>query len=310
MSSLTDLPRLIGFFSYSRDDDEGDDGALSALSDRIYNELRSQLGRTKDNFQLWRDKDALGAGEIWKEKLEAAVAQSAFFIPMVTPSAVQSPYCQFEFETFLKRERELGRNDLFFPVLYIAVPELAGGQNSSNPVISIVAERQFVDWRSIRHRNASSTEVKQTVEQFCAVIAKKLREKWVSLEEQAAIDEQKRVDEERRRQEQAQRERDAEGQRKALAVQRREQEDRAKREAEEKAARLKVEAEARQQETQRADEELRAKNSPGPAPSVAIPEKSKITETDARIMVGAVIFLIAILLFATFGLIYGYVNRI
>jgi len=29
MGSLADLPKLIGFFSYSRNDDEGDDGAVS-----------------------------------------------------------------------------------------------------------------------------------------------------------------------------------------------------------------------------------------------------------------------------------------
>jgi hypothetical protein len=35
MSSLADLPELVGFFSYSREDDEGAFGALSALRERI-----------------------------------------------------------------------------------------------------------------------------------------------------------------------------------------------------------------------------------------------------------------------------------
>jgi hypothetical protein len=67
VSSLADLPQVIGFFSYSRNDDEGDEGAVSALSNRIYRELRAQLGRASQNFKLWRDKDALAAGEHWKE---------------------------------------------------------------------------------------------------------------------------------------------------------------------------------------------------------------------------------------------------
>ena len=65
MASLTELPNLVGFFSYSRNDDEGDDGAVAGLANRIYRELRSQLGRTDKNFKLWRDKDALAAGEHW-----------------------------------------------------------------------------------------------------------------------------------------------------------------------------------------------------------------------------------------------------
>ena len=49
MSSLAELPNLIGFFSYSRNDDEGDNGAVSALANRIFLELRAQLGRNNEN---------------------------------------------------------------------------------------------------------------------------------------------------------------------------------------------------------------------------------------------------------------------
>src|SRR6516165_692171 len=44
MTSLADLPELVGFFSYSREDDEGSGGELSALRGRIQHELRAQLG--------------------------------------------------------------------------------------------------------------------------------------------------------------------------------------------------------------------------------------------------------------------------
>src|SRR3984893_13062932 len=155
MSSLAQLPKLIGFFSYSRTDDEGDDGAVLALANRIYRELRSQLGRNDQNFKLWRDKDALAAGEQWKEKLKEAVSESVFFIQMVTPSAVNSGFCRFEFESFIERERELGRNDLVFPILYISVPDLEI-TTMADPVISIVKDRQHVDWRPIRHRDVNS----------------------------------------------------------------------------------------------------------------------------------------------------------
>ena len=72
MPSLADFPDLVGFFSYSRDDDTGDDGAVLGLANRIYWELRGQLGR---DFALWRDKNALGVGELWRENLEAAVSK-------------------------------------------------------------------------------------------------------------------------------------------------------------------------------------------------------------------------------------------
>ena len=42
MSSLADAPDLVGFFSYSREDDEDSGGKLSKLRERIQAELRVQ----------------------------------------------------------------------------------------------------------------------------------------------------------------------------------------------------------------------------------------------------------------------------
>ena len=85
MSSLADLPELVGFFSYSREDDEGSHGALSALRERIQHELRAQLGRSFKNFRLWQDKEAIPSGTLWESEIKNAVAQSVFFIPIITP---------------------------------------------------------------------------------------------------------------------------------------------------------------------------------------------------------------------------------
>src|SRR5262249_16107367 len=124
MSPFSDLPELVGFFSYSREDDEDSHGALSALRERIQRELSGQLGRSMKTFRLWQDKEAITAGKLWEAELKMAVGQAVFFIPIVTPTAVRSQYCRFEFDAFLAREAELGRDDLVFPILYIKVPEL------------------------------------------------------------------------------------------------------------------------------------------------------------------------------------------
>src|SRR5580700_445790 len=128
MASLSDLPALVGFFSYSREDDDDSNGRLSALRDRIQRELRGQLGRLRTDFRLWQDKAAIPHGALWEDEIKSAVAQSAFFIPIVTPTTVRSPHCKREFELFLAREEELGRRDLIFPLLYIRVPELENEQ--------------------------------------------------------------------------------------------------------------------------------------------------------------------------------------
>jgi TIR domain len=101
MTSLAELPELVGFFSYSRDDDEDANGALSALRERIYRELRGQFGRTRSEFRLWQDKAAISHGALWEEEIRTAIAQSVFFIPIVTPSALRSKHCKTEFDLFL-----------------------------------------------------------------------------------------------------------------------------------------------------------------------------------------------------------------
>jgi hypothetical protein len=92
MASLTDLLELVGFFSYSREDDVDSHGALSTLRTRIQGELRGQLGRTAKTFRLWQDKEAIPSGTLWASEIKNAVAQSVFFIQIITPTVVASPY--------------------------------------------------------------------------------------------------------------------------------------------------------------------------------------------------------------------------
>jgi membrane-associated protease RseP (regulator of RpoE activity) len=190
MTSLADLPEIIGFFSYSREDDEDSQGALSALRDRIQRELRGQLGRSMKTFRLWQDKEAIAAGKLWEDEIKNAVGQAVFFIPIITPTVIKSPYCKFELESFLAREAELGRNDLVFPILYITVPELEDGASQKNdPVLSIIARRQYLDWREFRHRDVHSSDVLTVVERFSATIRDSLRRSWLSPEERKNQDE-------------------------------------------------------------------------------------------------------------------------
>jgi formylglycine-generating enzyme required for sulfatase activity len=275
MACLADLPELVGFFSYSRDDDADAHGALSALRERIQGELRGQLGRTRQTFRIWQDREAIASGKLWKTEIQNAVAQAVFFIPIVTPTVVNSEFCQFELNEFLAREAALGRDDLVFPILYIRVPALEdAAKRERDPVISIIAKRQYVDWREFRHRDAHSTDVKEAVERFCAHIADALIRPWVSPGERKAqeqaeaariakgarerkkaeVEAKRRAEEEGRRQElEAARRAEEEAHRKAVEAQAREraEEERRKREAEAEQSRIVAEAARRAEEERR-----------------------------------------------------------
>jgi len=181
MSALAHLPHICGFFSYSREDDESYKGRLSALREGIQRELGAQLGRPSSTFKLWQDKEAIAPGQLWESEIRAAIEQSIFFVPIITPRAVNSDYCKFEFEAFLAREGALGRQDLIFPILYVPVSALADeSQWRNHPILSVIAIRQYVDWRAFRHSDVHTPTMREDIATFCDKISEALHRPLIS----------------------------------------------------------------------------------------------------------------------------------
>ncbi len=184
MSSLADLPDLVGFFSYSREDDEAYKGRLSTLREAIQEELSAQLGRSRSTFRVFQDKSAIAPGRLWESDIKNAVEQSAFFIPIVTPRAINSTHCKFEFDAFLDRERKLERSDLVFPILYVPVVALANeSQWRNHPVLSVIGQRQYVDWQTFRYVDVPTPPMRQEIAGYCRKIVEALYQPWASTEE-------------------------------------------------------------------------------------------------------------------------------
>jgi formylglycine-generating enzyme required for sulfatase activity len=181
MSSYADLPHLAGFFSYSHDDDVRSGGALALLRRRICGELGKRLGR---RLWLWQDEETIPSGPLRADEVGKAIAESVFFIPIVTPSALKSEDFRTEFDAFLARERELGRGDLIFPILYIQAPDLQNAmQRDADDVLKTIHARQYADWTHIRLADLRSPEVEKQVARLCTRIVDALREPSESPEE-------------------------------------------------------------------------------------------------------------------------------
>lgn len=279
MASLGDVPELVGFFSYSREDDADSHGALSALRTRIQGELRGQLGRTAKTFRLWQDKEAIPSGTLWETEIKNAVGQAAFFIPIITPTVVASPHCRFELESFLAREAELGRGDLVFPILYIEVPALQDeARRQNDPVLSLIARRQYVDWSEFRYLDVDSTEVRRAVGRFCADIRDALNRTWISPEERKQQQEAAVL----ARAETDRQQREAELKRRADEEARRATAEEERRQRETEAERKRAESERQKAEQQRgradadANRRLDAEEGRGAAPSWQKVQKSRL----------------------------------
>ena len=287
MASLGDVPELVGFFSYSREDDADSHGGLSALRTRIQGELRGQLGRTAKTFRLWQDKEAIPSGTLWETEIKNAVGQAAFFIPIITPTVVASPHCRFELESFLARETELGRGDLVFPILYIEVPALEDAARRQNdPVLSLIARRQYVDWSEFRYLDVDSTEVRRAVGRFCADIRDALNRTWISPEERkqqqetallarAEIDRQQREAEVKRRADEEARRATAE-------------EERRQREAEAERRRAQAERQKAEQRRGRADADANLRRG-AEAGRSGVPSWQKVQKSRLVLILGSIV---------------------
>jgi tetratricopeptide (TPR) repeat protein len=292
VATLSELPELVGFFSYSREDDTDSYGRLSALRGRIQAELRGQLGRTPKTFRLWQDKEAIASGTLWESEIKNAVSQAVFFIPIITPTVIASRYCRFELEAFLDREASLGRDDLIFPIVYIDVPGLEDGIDFENDrILSLIARRQYVDWREFRYLEVDSTEVRREVGRFCTDIRNALRRRWVSpgeskQQEEAAARQREEEAAARQKEEEAARQREqAERARQEAAKRAQEQakraQDAAKR-AHEEARRAQEEAKRAEDEAKRAQEEALQRTEQQTRPEAVAEQSSETAAAGLR----------------------------
>src|SRR5262249_38299159 len=149
---------------------------------------------------------------------------------------------------FLARERELGRSNLVFPILYIPVPALTDDRWHQDKLLSIIGSRQYEEWQHLRHLDAFSTEVAQRVEKFCANICRALEQEWLSPAERQQAEARQREEDERRRQEAENKRRldEAEAEKRRRA----EEERRRQEELQQAEARRIAEEERRQQEAE------------------------------------------------------------
>lgn len=120
-------------------------------------------------FKIFMDKKDIKYGQAWHERITKTIDHSTFFIPIITPSFFMSTSCREELGQFLKRERELKRNDLIFPVYYIDCRQLNNADYKKNDNLALeIAKHQYFDWRQLRLEPMSKTKCKKKLAEFAS----------------------------------------------------------------------------------------------------------------------------------------------
>lgn len=119
-SPAATLPPIRIFFSYVRADDE---------SFTIVRPLKQLLGQlitalSGQPAEIFIDRDDIPLGTNWREKIESAVRQAYFFIPIYTGSYPQSEACRDEFFLFQEAASQLEASKLIIPVAWFGLSTL------------------------------------------------------------------------------------------------------------------------------------------------------------------------------------------
>jgi TIR domain len=148
----------VGFWSYARLDDAHSDGQLSQLRVIVGKAIGLQYG---GEVQLWQDVTAIPFGADWAETIERTIGRTSFFLPVITPRFLKSPYCLDEFVSFRRQMLALGRNDLIFPVHYVNVDNMLADDTVFGENLAALRRQQWIDFRPFIHADPRSLEVRK-----------------------------------------------------------------------------------------------------------------------------------------------------
>jgi WD40 repeat protein len=152
--------------SYARFDNEQYDGQISDFRRLLSAEVKAQTGQ---EFEIFEDREHISWGQNWQEVIDQALDTVALLLVIITPGYFRSEACRAEVTRFSQRERDLGRSDLILPVYYITAKEIEDpAARRADEVASMLASRQFVDWRDLRLEPVDAPVVRKAVAQLAS----------------------------------------------------------------------------------------------------------------------------------------------
>lgn len=159
---------IAGFWSYTHDDDQHEGGRITQLAEDIRAEFEMLTG---ESLQIFVDRDSLEWGDAWQSRIDAALRETTFFFPVVTPRYFTSDSCRAELFKFAGYARALHATELLMPLYYVDVADF--GTHSPDEAVALIANSQYRDWREQRFLPASSVEYRKAVNEAAKAIASK-----------------------------------------------------------------------------------------------------------------------------------------
>ena len=153
------------FISYARRDDGAYGRRITGLRQKLQQQLvAARIGR---DFEIFQDCEGIAWGQHWRARLDEALEEALFLIPILTPSYLNSDACGAEIETFLELERRSGRRDRILSLYFLDPPSY---EQQGDALAAILRGRQHRDWR-LRIDPVGSVKVMRALDSVASEIA-------------------------------------------------------------------------------------------------------------------------------------------
>jgi hypothetical protein len=156
-----------GFWSYVHSDDDAERGRIARLAQDVVSQYQMI---TTTPIELFLDRDKVEWGEEWRPKIDMALAEVAFFIPIITPRYFLSHECRREFNFFARKAVNLGIKELVMPIRYMDFPSLHDDP-CTDELIELARSFQWAEWTELRFSSVDSPEYRQGVANLATRLA-------------------------------------------------------------------------------------------------------------------------------------------
>jgi hypothetical protein len=174
------------FWSYAHDDDRFDGGRVVKLAQHLQEEFALITGTP---LTVFVDRSAIQWGDEWRQRIDDALVQTTFFIPIITPRYFTRAECRRELLDFYGEAKGRGLDRMLMPIRYVTVPNLT--KENPDEAMALVSRMHYEDWTELRlaalesevHRRAVNKLARRLADLAEEVAASQLDRERIEVEE-------------------------------------------------------------------------------------------------------------------------------
>jgi hypothetical protein len=159
-----------GFWSYARQDNLDDGGRILELREDLSARVRI---RTGGDFRIFADNTDLLWGDDWEATLADILRQTAFLIPIVSPTYFLSRHCRKELLSFSSTAQSLALTELILPIYYITTEQLEKQRPGEDEVVDLIHKYEWEDFRAAALEDRGSSGYRKAVDRLAEQLIKR-----------------------------------------------------------------------------------------------------------------------------------------